>query len=279
MFYATFIMMLFTFMDANAQIVYNELSPDVTIIQTPIGSSAHALDINNDGITDVTLTANVTSSSRAVWLSTPAGSESLMCCPILLAKAINSNVSIGPDASGTGGSWTNNIKAILRQVPITNTRPWGANPIPFGEWSNTTDRYFAIRFLIDGNRYYGWVRTSVGLAGNSFTIRDYAYNSVPNQSILAGDTGGSLGIIDTTIAPSMTLFPNPTSNQLTIAFGSINNEVAIAIADITGKIVYATKVNDTQKIEVNTSHFAEGIYAVQVQSDNFRETKKLIVVK
>jgi len=43
--------MLFS-VSANAQIVYTDVNPDLTITQTDIGSTVHALDINNDGITD-----------------------------------------------------------------------------------------------------------------------------------------------------------------------------------------------------------------------------------
>jgi len=59
--------------------------------------------------------------------------------------------------------------------------------------------------------------------------------------------------------------------------GSNSKNVEVAIADITGKIVYTTSVYETNRIEVNTSEFAEGIYIVQIQSREFISTKKLII--
>jgi len=75
------------------------------------------------------------------------------------------------------------------------------------------------------------------------------------------------------------LFPNPATNQLTIAFGSNNKKIKVTIADITGKIIYFITATDTQKIEVNTKDFAAGIYVVKIQAEDSIATKKLIVEK
>jgi hypothetical protein len=175
---------------AYAQIVYTDVDPDTTITQNPLGSTAYALDINNDGITDANLTASRTSSNKSVFLGTSNGSQALMCCVILQARAINHNVFIGSDPSGTNGSWGTGQDARLRQIPVGGGGPWGPNPIPFGDWSTPADRYLAIRFSLGGDWYYGWVRVSVvnSNPGISFTVRDYAYNSVPGEGIFAGQT-------------------------------------------------------------------------------------------
>lgn len=191
---------------ANAQIVYTDVDPDLTITQSVVGSSSHDLDINNDGIIDATLTASITSSNKSVYLGSSNGSQAIMCCPILLTKAINSNTIIGADASGTGGYWANNQNARLRQIPVGSGNPNGPNPIPFGDWSNTTDRYIALRFAMEGQWYYGWIRVSVtSNPGISFTVRDYAYNGAPNAEIIPGYTYPGL---DATIQSISGIDPN-----------------------------------------------------------------------
>jgi len=269
--------MLFS-VSVNAQIVYTDVNPDLTITQSSIGSSVHALDINNDTITDATLAASKTSSANAVLLGTSSGSEALMCCPILQARAINHNVAIGSNPNGTNAYWSNNQNARLRQVPLGGGGPGGPNPIPFGDWSTPADRYLAIRFLVGADWYYGWVRVSVSVGGNSFTIQDYAYNSIPNQPILAGQTM-TTAIIENSFVSSINLFPNPADNHLTIDLGNNNKNVQVTIADITGKVIYTTVATDTQRVEVNTKDFSEGIYVVVIQSADFTGTKKLVVVK
>ncbi|HAV61044.1 MAG TPA: hypothetical protein DCY13_01605 [Verrucomicrobiales bacterium] len=55
-----------------------------------------------------------------------------------------------------------------------------------GQFHNIT-AYWGVRFDIDGNDHYGWVRVATpGGIRNGGTILDWAYNSVPGQPILAG---------------------------------------------------------------------------------------------
>ena len=128
--------------------------------------------------------------------------------------------------------------------------------------------------------YYGWIKLGVGINISfvTITIMEYAYNSIPNQPILAGQTL-TTRVIENSIASSINLFPNPADNHLTIDFGSYNEEVKVTIADITGKVVYTTVATDTRSVEVNTSYFAEGIYVVQIQAADFISTKKFAIEK
>jgi len=75
------------------------------------------------------------------------------------------------------------------------------------------------------------------------------------------------------------VFPNPTSNHFTIALGSNNKNILVVITDVTGKIIYTATTIETRNIKVDTKGFAEGIYIVRIQSADFTETRKLMVVK
>lgn len=77
----------------------------------------------------------------------------------------------------------------------------------------------------------------------------------------------------------ISIFPNPANNHLTIDLGSRGKKITVTITDIIGKIIYITSASETQKIEVNTKDFAEGIYVVQIQTAGFIGTKKLVVKK
>ena len=147
-----------------------------------------------------------------------------------------------------------------------------------GLWHYVVDKYLAQKIQVAGNIYYGWARLDAGGDGLDLTIKDYAYNSIPNQAILAGQTTAT-GITEISFASSINLFPNPATNHLTIALGSNNKKVDVTIADITGKIIYKTIASETQKVEVNTEDFAAGVYLVQIQTADFIDTKKLIINK
>ncbi len=64
-----------------------------------------------------------------------------------------------------------------------------------GDWNGVVnDKYLGVKFHADAKTFYGWIRLNVistvtGTTSNqSFTIKDYAYNSAPDKNILAGET-------------------------------------------------------------------------------------------
>lgn len=62
--------------------------------------------------------------------------------------------------------------------------------ITYGPWADETDKYLGLQFEIDGELHYGWIRLDVTVGPVSLTIKDWAYNSTPNEMIIAGDIGG-----------------------------------------------------------------------------------------
>jgi len=60
-----------------------------------------------------------------------------------------------------------------------------------GNWNHTTNRFLGMRFQINGETHYGWLRLSVQQRGRYTivaTINGFAYETTPNQSLLAGQT-------------------------------------------------------------------------------------------
>ncbi len=262
---------------ANAQIVYTDVNPDLTFIQDSVGSVSHDIDINNDGTIDATITAEFwfgidpqwgPFTGRNVMAAPSAGSELLLdpLFSLLEAKPVTYNAIID-SASQT---WMSQPTFLVVDAGSTSS---------FGQWSDTTDRYLAIRITVGGDWFYGWVRVSVDPYIISFTISDYAYNSTPNQPILAGQGQPNFGTTENSFASTINLFPNPATSHVTIDFGNNNQKVDVTITDVTGKIMYSTSASETQEIEVNTEDFKAGIYVVQIQAGDFSATKKLVIEK
>lgn len=270
---------------AKAQIIYTDVEPDTTITQGPIGSTVYALDINNDGIPDATLTASRTSTNNSVFLGTSNGSQALMCCVILMTRAISYAAFIGSDPSGTNASWGTGQDARLRQFPTTGGGGpggghGGGNPIPFGDWSNPTDRYLALRFSLGGDWYYGWVRVSVSSGASSFTIRDYAYNSVPGEGILAGDMGSITTGITGNALGGMQVSPNPFTSVLSIALPTgTTGAVTYRILSVQGQAVVMHTVAATggpSTITLDLATLAPGTYLLEMQASSERIVRKVV---
>jgi len=73
-----------------------------------------------------------------------------------------------------------NMAALSR----SNTQVWGS-------WINVKNRYLGIKFEINGETHYGWARLSVLVQlplTVTATLTGYAYETVPNKPIVAGQT-------------------------------------------------------------------------------------------
>jgi hypothetical protein len=279
-FYAFIVTAILCNASANAQIVYTDVNPDTSMICSSYPcSKTYGLDLNNDGTVDFTLSAshNHVTCSFQNYSDTKSVSIFSQGGNLAAASPITTNYSIGNNLSFSTNGVT--LRSIVTGSPAPQCP---VVPGSFGSWTNPTDYYIGLRLSVGADTYFGWARLNVDVASTSTTVsctvKDYAYNTIPNQSILAGQTVAT-GINENSFASLINLFPNPATNYFTIALPNANEKVEITITDITGKIIYSTTVSETQKIEVNTNDFAEGVYLVQVQSADFIATKKLVVEK
>jgi hypothetical protein len=75
--------------------------------------------------------------------------------------------------------------------------------------------------------------------------------------------------------------PNPAHQKFQIQLKGHFKDPEIIISNLTGQVYHALPVvvNCVNEIELSTNDFAEGIYFVQLRSEKFTQTRKLIVVK
>jgi Secretion system C-terminal sorting domain len=271
---------------ANAQIIYTDVNPD--IIQTCQNfqcSQTSDLDLNNDGVFDSkldlilnTFTSHNPPNTRfftGLIKASPLNGSSIITDSSGYPLKMNLNELI--DSSG---SWSDTANQTLLGKYYAGLTYVLASS--YGNWMSATNGFLGLKIVSGTQTYYGWVRLNISMDVTpilgSYKIIDYAYNTIPNQPILAGQTIAT-GIIENSFASSINLFPNPADNHFTIALGSNNQKVEVTITDITGKIIYTTVASETQKIVVNTNDFNEGIYFVQIQAAGFIATKKLVIEK
>ncbi len=74
---------------------------------------------------------------------------------------------------------------------------------------------------------------------------------------------------------SFSIFPNPTSGQMTVFFGR-NFSGNVSVADATGKIILHKKVKDSE-INFNLKHLAAGTYFVVVSDGKDSVSRKVVV--
>ena len=240
---------------ANAQIVYTDVNPDYVISSANIPSTInYNIDLNNDGISDYKISCvrsgSVCQSAR-VYIN------------YVTVSALNTNAVVAV-TSTTYPSAMNFNDGILAGLPLSasghlryvRTTAQRCSGSTLGVWPNSIDRYLGLKLIVGANTYYGWVRMQVNVTGSaaSCTIKDYAYNSIPNQPIRAGETSCTIPTASLTQSGSLS-FCNGDSVTLTANGTGYLYQWKKNNVNITGatKQTYVAKTAGTYKCTVTNS--------------------------
>ena len=167
---------------ANAEIVYT-----ATNVHFSLGTAN--IDFNHDGVNDARIIAySYAYHNRfgTVSLGMPVG-NGFVGHPVAVS-ALSSGAVIGPTAHFAGGDA--GILARNRSFVYGYFRKGSE-----GNWRNVNNRYLGVKFQIGGQTHYGWVRMSINVISTygayDLNITGFAYETVANQSIVAGQTKGA----------------------------------------------------------------------------------------
>jgi hypothetical protein len=154
------------------------------------------------------------------------------------------------------------------------------NDIPYMAYTNDeNENNTVIRFENDNWQAVGEEGFSEGMAAARLTINN---NGIPYVAFINYTNGYRITVmkydstmsVDTHTHSNILLYPNPANDVVTI--DNIPDNSIINIYDITGKLVY-TSQTDTQTV-INIADFANGIYLVQLVSNNQQQTVKKLVI-
>jgi hypothetical protein len=168
------------------------------IVYTPANEKFPVtLDLNHDGIGDFALALGDRADSQDVWgfawAYAPRSNPSNEIVATAKggyepAVALRSGERIGSGRLfGNGDILVEHLSHFGRGSSYTK---W------FDQWGNggkgLKNRYLGLKFMIKGKVHYGWARVTVTTSGNNFTatLTGYAYETIPNKSIIAGKTKG-----------------------------------------------------------------------------------------
>jgi len=107
----------------------------------------------------------------------------------------------GNAVAGTyfGDSGTTDAYALRRGALIGPKKPFHGfimasayDGKEHGEWVNVSNRYLGLKFKVKGRIHHGWARLNVvdNYPRITATLTGYAYETVPNKPIVAGNTKG-----------------------------------------------------------------------------------------
>jgi hypothetical protein len=180
---------------SDAKVVYTE-THQVTRAGFPL-----YIDLNHDGINDFVLRTTIYAGSGSFEEGLdPSGYRNNAVAGrrfshssyfFSAASALPAGAKIGPKRKFP-------VRHPLMAVEVFNGV--GSHYSDLGPWAGkgkgVRNRYLGLKFAVHGKVHYGWARLSVTLGHHrqyddmSGTLTGYAYETVPNKPIIAGQTNG-----------------------------------------------------------------------------------------
>jgi len=144
-------------------------------------------------------------------------------------------------------------------------------------WAGLKKHFVGFRYrpsFIQFDDYnYGWIRMSVNHSGLKVIIHDWAFNTVLNQPISAGQT---MKVTTQEIQPSNDLQIYSYGKQIFINQNSQNLLLEISIYNLLGEEVKHYQSSD-ENVTLQCNEFPSGIYIVKTRSTEKSNNKEVVI--
>ena len=251
----------------TAQVTYTDVSPDYS---HPGDEVQVGLDLNNDATFDFVLASADT---------IPTGGNQTEYTLVAPYGSVG-NAIAGEAPSGYNYALALNagdmIDASLNWVAATNTMTYSVSgAFPYGEnWNGVTDKYLGLYFDISGAKHYGWARLDA--SGDTWTLKDYAYDATAGAGISAGNTGNGTASVEGLDLESMIHFVNQANNSIQVKINGEFTNGVITVLSTSGAIVSTINVNsDIETIDMNG--LASGMYIINASFAEGAIAKKMFI--
>jgi hypothetical protein len=182
---------------ADAQIIYTPSNTPMAVAGRNSGPTFTHLDLNNDGTRDFTFAMSYTSfyGSSTIRhkfylkvIPDQAGNGAVQDTGTPTTPALSQGEKIGPQQKfGADGLY----------LALSEFNGFGSRRS--GSWRDVEFAFVGLKIMINGQVHYGWARIKFPYPGTILepgalgypSIYGYAYESTPNQAIVAGQTSGS----------------------------------------------------------------------------------------
>jgi hypothetical protein len=175
---------------------------DAKIVYTPAhmvighgGTNLLYIDLNHDGISDLAIATSHNSCTSECLVNLDAfpmgnGVEGKKVrshsSSFSSAFVLRPGTRVGPRAPFVHGGEFGCAMLDVFSFPFSQSRRLT------GKWHDVTDRYLGVSFIVRGKTHFGWARLTVHDKGHAITavLTGYAYETIPNKPIIAGETKG-----------------------------------------------------------------------------------------
>ena len=250
---------------AKGQVLYTDIN-DTTV---STNGGFYDLDLNQDGEPDFRITqiidSGLTENINAVLLS-PFDSTF--------------NKAVGETQNGfnypqnvTPGTVINGYQEF-RGIGGSEVKGYMAFEVdgisyPNSNWVGpTTNGFLGLQLRVGDSIHFGWARIDVAQGSNSFTVKDFAVELTPGDSILAG--GNILNIAEL-ISENVRI--SAVAQELNVTFLRELNGAQFILTDIAGRILFDETLSQNKTFDI--SHLAEGMYVATLQYKGVLHSQKI----
>lgn len=121
--------------------------------------------------------------------------------------------------------------------------------------------------------------TSAWYWNTQFGITTYD-NKTNSNYVICVRGNPVLGSSDFSMENNIQIYPNPASNYVLLNFPKVLNLVQIEITDTSGKIVFSKEEKSIiNEYKIDVKEFSDGIYFINLTSENIKKTYKVLIKK
>ncbi|HYV90979.1 MAG TPA: T9SS type A sorting domain-containing protein [Chitinophagales bacterium] len=227
----------------NAQVIYTDINPDVTLLS----NQSYDLDLDNDGTVDYTIKNKIGFGTSAELISSHSYNQ--VASALSGAAVFNAGNSIVGNQFDYGGG-------LLYEK---------FNGGHFGPWQNRINKYAGLKMYRFAAQHYGWVRMDVTQNPMKIVVKDYGYNNTGDEHIVAAiDVPG--------FNEPLTIY----SNESTVYIEAPTNisDGRIFIYNLLGSKVYEQTLEGGNS-KIVLENVSAGIYLIQINCNGFVFSRKI----
>jgi len=260
-----------------SQIIYTDVTPDDTLVPDYV-SDSHLIDFNGDltpelvifsSKQDTVITLPVTISGLAI--STFGNTEIIAQIStignedVVIADTLSHGYLIDGSSAYLSSATPSVFPGVGLGIKIDIVS------LTAGDFIDNGNLFFGVKFELGTNIHYGWVQVKIATDASSGIIYDFAYQSIADSSILAGNVEDGFVSISNGNSEEVVIYA--ANKKLHVITGKDSG--SLVIHNLLGKQLISTTINGNISLDIND--LSKGIYLVSFANGTSTITKKVYI--
>ena len=260
-----------------SQIIYTDVTPDDTLVPDYV-SDSHLIDFNGDltpelvifsSKQDTVITLPVTISGLAI--STFGNTEIIAQIStignedVVIADTLSHGYLIDGSSAYLSSATPSVFPGVGLGIKIDIVS------LTAGDFIDNGNLFFGVKFELGTNIHYGWVQVKIATDASSGIIYDFAYQSIADSSILAGNVEDGFVSISNGNSEEVVIYA--ANKKLHVITGKDSG--SLVIHNLLGKKLISTTINGNISLDIND--LSKGIYLVSFANGTSTITKKVYI--